>query len=157
MSTTRAAVEGELVGKYRGVMANRYWTLSVLIDGTNPDLNGPIRRAALSLGGTPGLVVVDADVAGFSGWQLERLLDYAGLELLRVLSHQGVFVDVQVDSDMQRLSQIKSQLFAEIASLEQRLNESAAVVLSPMTGRDMPNDPFIPCSTRTPHRRWPYP
>lgn len=157
MSTTRAAIESELVTKYRGMLVTPYWSLSVLTNGSNPDLNGPIRRAALTLGGSPGLVVVDADLAEFAGWQLERLLDYAALELLRVLSHQGVFIDVQVDSDMQKLSQIKSQLFAEIAALEQRLNESMAVIVTSMTGHDMPNDPLLPCSTRTPSRRWPYP
>jgi hypothetical protein len=164
MAITRAGIEAELVGKMRGKLANGFYTLSVLTDGGNPDLNGPIRRAVLTLGGTVAgeLTVADADLAPFSGWDVERLLDAARVEALKTCLDQCAFVDVQADQDEMKLSQLAGQIQAEITYLEQRLSEPYGLnvnpsVVAPMAGRDMPNDPFLPCSTRTPWNRWPYP
>ena len=161
MSLTVAGIEAELVAKMRGKLANSYWTLSVVTDGTNPDLRGPIRRAVLSLGGTTAdpLAVADADVAGYSGWDVERLLDFARLETLKVCLGQSLFVDVQAEQDMQRLSQITSQIMAEIASLEQRVNEAVGPnrgvgVVGKMTGSTIPSDAFPPYRHRKPGH-WP--
>lgn len=161
MSLTVAGIEGELVAKLRGMLANRFWTLSTVTTGSNPDLRGPIRRAVLSLGGTTAdpLAVVDADVAGFSGWDVERLLDFARLETLRVCLGQSMFVDVQVEQDMQRLSQIKDDLMDQIAYYEQLTSKATgpnrgAAVVGKMTGSTIPNDPFPPCRHTKPGH-WP--
>lgn len=161
MPLTVSGIETELVAKLRGKLSNAYWTLSVLTNGSNPDLRGPIRRAVLSLGGTTAdpLAVVDADVAGFSGWDVERLIDFARLETLKVCLGQSLYVDVQAEQDMQRLSQITSQLQSEIAYLEQRVNEAVGPNRSPavvgsMTGSTIPNDPFPRYQYRRPGH-WP--
>lgn len=164
MSITRAGIEAELVAKLRGKLSNGYWQLSLLTNGSNPDLNGPIRRAVLSLGGAVagGLMVADADLAAFSGWDLEKLLDVARLEILKVCMDQSLLVDVQVDSDKYTLSQIIGQVQSEIAYLEQRMTEPygpnvSPAVVSQMTGQYMPNDPFAPCQSRSARGHWPYP
>lgn len=147
MALTIAGIESELVARLRGKLVNPYWTLSVLTSGSNPDLRGPIRYAVRALGGEPAdaLAVVDADVAGFTGWDVEKLLDLATIQTLKACLGQIAFVDVQVDSDMQRLSQLNGQIMAEIAYYEQRLNEGpnrGAAVVGKMTGSTIPHDPF---------------
>ena len=147
MSLTVAGIEGELVTRLRGKLANSYWTMSVAANGSNPDLRGPIRYAVRSLGGEPAdpLTLVDADVSGFSGWDVERLLDIASIQVLKACLGQIAFVDVQVDSDMQRLSQLNAQIMAEITYYEQRINEGpnrGVTTLGKMAGATIPNDPF---------------
>lgn len=166
MALTRAAVENELVVKMRGKLANQFWTMSVLVNGSNPDLNGPIRRAVRSLGGgvanADGLTVSDADLAPFTGWIVEKLIDQARVEVIKDCIGQAALCDVQADTDLQKLSQIEASLLAELTYLEQRLIEPYGLDLSPativpMSGRGMPNDPLNPCRTRTSRRNWPYP
>lgn len=165
MSLTRAGLENELVLKLRGMLVNRFWTMSVLVNGSNPDLNGPIRRAIRLLGydTVDPLNVVDADLAPFTGIVVEKLLDVARLETLKSCLDQRIDVDVTTGLDTQRLSTLKAQILSEITYLEQRISEPYGAFLNPVAigamGRSngIPNDPFAPCSTRSPESRWPYP
>lgn len=165
MALTRAGIEGEIVSRIRGTLTNRFYQLSILTNGSNLDLNGPIRRAVRFLGGNTAdaLNVVDADLAPFTGWNVERLIDAAILETLRTCLGQCLsFVDFKTGEDEQYLSQMAAGLQQEIAALEQRVNEPYGPTLSPavvtvMAGQGMPNDPFDPCRTRSRRGHWPYP
>jgi hypothetical protein len=165
MSLTVAGIENEIIGRIRGTLSNRFYQLSILASGSNPDLRGPIRRAVRFLGGNTAdaLNVVDADLAAFTGWDIERLIDAAILETLKSCLGQCLsFVDFKTGEDEQLLSQMAAGLRAEIATLEQRVNEPYGPTLGPavvatMTGQGMPNDPFDPCRTRSRWGHWPYP
>lgn len=167
MALTRAAIENELVLKLKGKLVTRFWTLSILTNGTNPDLNGPMRRAIRGMGEDTAdpLVVADGDFAPFVGWAIEKLLDWARLETLKVCRDQFIDVNVQAGVDRQDLATLASQLADEIAYLEGKISEPYGPSINPamlgvMEGPNsiggMPNDPFQPCRTRSPYRHWPY-
>ncbi len=172
MPLTRAAVENELVLKLRGKLQTRFWTLSIATDGTNPDLNGPMRRAVRGMGyeTSDPLTVADVDFAVFvtlPGWNIEKLLDWARLETLKVCRDQFIDVNVQAGVDRQDLGTLASQIGDEIAYLEQRISEPYGPSINPavlgvMSGGNansingMPNDPFQPCGTRSARGHWPY-
>lgn len=165
MPLTRAGIENEIVSKLKGRLANRFFTLSVLTNGSNPDLNGPIRRAVRGMGYDTAdpLAVVDADLAPFSGWNIEKLIDWARLETLKVCLGQFNDVDVKTDEDEQYLSQFARQVQAEIAYYEKLISEPYGPSINPAATSAMggspgiPNDPFWPCRTRSACGNWPYP
>jgi hypothetical protein len=163
MPVTRAAAEAEVVSKLKGLMSSRFVSLSTASDGSNPDLNGPLRRAILYLGGSTvdPIVVTDADFVPFAGWQLERLIDVARIETLKVLLGQLAFVDTKVDGDSQALSQLAAQIKAMIADLESAAFGPTIPVFAAgtMTSNPyIPNDPFAGRRSRSdPARDWPYP
>lgn len=151
---------------------------SVVTDGSNPSLNGPIRRALASLGfacSSPP-AVTDADLAPVlpagsttptaDAWRFERLIDLACLTALRnvLWFTTGEDVDWKAGIDEVKASQFVTQLGKDIAQLEEAVSkplgpDAPAISVGgmlPDPGR-MPNDPFDPCRSRSRPGMWPYP
>ncbi len=162
MPLTLASVDTVLVGRLRGKLASL--SLSVLVDGTNPDLMDSIRKALAWVGVVPAdpALVTDADLAPIpAGGPTERFLDAATLELLYVMLGQCVDVDQMLDSEQQMLSQVARQIEAMIKMLEARLLKPYGpgmvkpVVAPSPVGVPIPNDPFI-VPNRTSYSGYPY-
>jgi hypothetical protein len=162
MPLSRAAVETELVNRLRGKLA--YMSMSVLTNGLNPDLQGPIHRGLdwLSLFPADPVAVADSDFAMVTGWMIQKLYDAATLETLRHILGQTYEVDEQVGTNYQKLDQFRANVLSQIAELEKTLQKPygpgmAAAVLMPMTsGVPMPNDTFNRGQATFTPGHWPY-
>lgn len=166
---TRANLEQSLIGAL-GPRLSFVGLDGTTQDGTNASLNDPIRRAVQSMGSVvSNFIVADADIAPFTGWSLEQLLDYAKLEALQRIAERCTFVDTKVGDGSFDLSQFHEQVLADIAILEERLRKPygpavPAPAVNTMQSQGMtvapylPNDPFRPYRSRSwPPGAWPYP
>lgn len=152
MSATVANVEAELVNRQSARLT--YVGYSVLTTGSNPNLQGPIRRAYVyTTGLTPVSIatVTNTDLANITDSPTyERLCDAAELATLRIILGQLTDVDVKAGDGEMRNSQLMAQVQKEIADLEASLkNPSGAFIPagqigSTTAGSPMPNDPFNP-------------
>lgn len=174
MSLARAAVEAEIVDRIGPRMA--FMGMSVITDGTNPSLNGPIRKALAGMGfpmAAP-LLVTDADLAGFydsglssparNAWRVERLCDLACLNAMQSILFKTTDVDWKAGVDELKAHQFVDDVRADLAALEAKAAEpygpdlpSAVVASMTPAPLRMPNDPFDPCGTRSRPGSWPYP
>lgn len=160
---TRAELETVLVNRLRGKLS--YVSLAVTHAGANADLNDPMRRAILFMGGSvASMTVADSDLSGFSGWPAEQLMDIATIETLKAIIGQCYDVDQGVEADYQRLSQFADQCQKQLAYLEEQArNPYGPGIPAPASGvinsgsRGLPNDVFnVPDSVSQPGY-WPYP
>jgi hypothetical protein len=92
-------------------------------NGTNADLNDPIRVAARLLARIvlDPVIVADGDLAGITGSTLEKGYDLAERRLLENILNNFVYVDRQVDRDSQKKDQLRQGLQARIDYLTARL------------------------------------
>lgn len=101
MSLTRAQLERELlIGRRLGLLLFRVGLDGTTMNGTNPDLNGPLRESLRRAGFAviDPLVVAEADVAGLGGVQMEQVLEVAHLRVLwLVRDHWGRARDRAID------------------------------------------------------------
>lgn len=162
MPLTVVAIEADILSRVKGKMA--YVSMNITSDTPNPDLAGPIRRAARFVGIEPAnpLAVADDDVASLVGWQAEQLSDAATLQTLKSIQGQLAEFDVKVGNDAEMYSQVSAQVAAQIAALETALSKPygpAMPTLSggQMSGRFIPNDPLAPCEGGHPWRAYPCP
>lgn len=173
---TRAAVEYEIVDRIGPRLA--CVGMSTAVDGSNVNLNGPIRRALADLGRTTAtpLLVTDADLAPLmpassttparDAARLERLCDLACLYALEsVLGHtDSNDVDWKAGQDQVWASQFVAALQADLSRfaakvavpLDAAASRPAVGGMTPNPAR-LPNDPFDPCRTRSRRGHWPYP
>jgi len=173
---TRAAVEAEIVDRIGPRMA--FVGMPITTDGTNASLNGPIRRALVSMGfptASP-LQVSDADLTAFipspqtqparDAWRVERLCDLACLQALESVLWKttGDDVDWKAGVDEVKASQFVDAVRKDVERFEAKVKEPygpdlPAALLGGMTPDPlrMPNDPFDPCRTRSRRGHWPYP
>lgn len=160
---TRAGFESVLIARVGRKMAAAGLD-GTTKDGTNADLNDPIRRAVQSMGVATAdpVTVADGDLASFSGFPAEKLFDLAHVAVLHNILGNWAYVDQQTGQDYQNLNQFADQVRQEIASLEARLEKPYGPMLggsqvAPMTtGQTMPNDPLAWPRGRSPLGRWPY-
>ncbi len=163
MAITVANTESEVVTRLRGKLVRL--SLSVLVNGSNPDLKGPIRRSLGWVGMSPAAppAVTDADLADVTGWDVEKLFDAATLEALYVCLGNCASVDETVGLNSQSLSQLSAQILAMIKALEERLtkpygpNVQGGAVGQMAGGVPMPNDTFNVRRSRVNPCTWPYP
>jgi hypothetical protein len=94
------------------------------ISGSNADLVDPIRYAVrmfgIQLQGT--VSVVDADLISIVGWKIEKLLDIGEKRILETCVDRYIYVDSQVDRDLQKYDQLRKGWETRIAALESRLS-----------------------------------
>ena len=121
MPLTVAGVETEIVSLLSGKLIAL--DVSTLTNGSNPDLRGPIRKALgwLGLSASNPPLVVNADLATMTGWDIEKYLDAVTLEALYICMGQCAGVDMKVGTNEQRWSQLSAEIKAMISSLEARL------------------------------------
>jgi hypothetical protein len=122
MALTVAALEAEIITRIGGKWGQAQ--LSVLTNGSNPDLKSPIRRGLRYVGLTPAdpITPVDADLAAVPATSAEVYMDAATLEALYVC--QGRFqqgFDQKVQDQQQWLHQIMTDLAAMIADYQSRV------------------------------------
>jgi len=152
MSLTVANVEAELVNRQSARLV--YVGYSILTNGSNPNLAGPIRRAYVyTTGLTPASIatVTNTDLANITDSPTyERLCDAAELATLRIVLGQLTDVDAEADDGKLRSSQLMAQILKEIAELEASLQNPTGAFLpagqmgTATAGAPMPNDPFNP-------------
>lgn len=176
MSLTRAAVEAEIVSEIGPRMA--FMGVPVVTDGTNPSLNGPIRKALADMGFPTAipLVVADGDLSTFyaagidnpgrNAWRLNKLIELTCIRVMQTLlfATTGNDVDWKNGVDELKAHQWVDDLRKDLAAMEARAAQPygadlpgpimAAMTPDPLR---MPNDPFDPCRTRSRPRSWPYP
>lgn len=164
----RADIEGELIDSL-GPRLTYVGLDGSTRNGSNASLNGPIRRAIRAMGYNPSnFVVADADIAVFTGYAVEKLIDYARLETLTRIAERCTDVDMKAGQGDQKLKQFHDQVLADIRVIEDRLSKPYGPTLPPPSIGTMlpdmaegpwngPNDPFAPYRSRSRPARWPYP
>ncbi len=150
-------IVGSLLGKLTIV------GLSVVRDHTNPDVIGSVRKGLGYVGVTPAAFIpVDADLAGITGWNVEKLLDAATLETCYKIEGSAVLYDQKIDTEEKDLSKVAEDIRAMIRILQDKLakpygpNQLKGQVGSP-PAQPIPNDPFDPCRSRGNPFAYPYP
>lgn len=154
MSLTRAAVEGELIVRLGPILTRV--GLPTTQTGSNAGLNGPIRRAARSVGLSvaDAINVTDADLAPATGWTVEKLLDEAELRTLENIWGNWAEVRERISDGEVDAEQLADRIQARIAFLSNRIREPYGMnINAPATGR-VQHGQRIP---RDEHVRWPYP
>ena len=126
MALTRAYVEAELVGQRRELLVLA--GMSTSVDGSNPDLNDPIRAALFDVGVTAAdpTDVSDADLATVPASATSNFMAAARYRLAVKL--HGAFAgqpDRRVGMLETKFSQVAEALAKEIASLEQTGEQGA--------------------------------
>ena len=148
MSTlTRAAIEGELIDRV-GVLMTKVGRDGATVDGTNVNLNDPIRRGLRSLGldTADPIQVTDADLAVVTGWSIEKLLDAAELRCIESIWGNWAEVSQKISLGQVELQQLAERMERRIDHLVERLrkpygpNAGGPVVGSIRKGRFTPND-----------------
>lgn len=149
---TRAPVEGVLIRR-AGTILRAVGLDGTTQNGTNADLNDPIRRALRTLGcdSADPINVVDADLAPVTGWQVEKLLDAAELRLLESIWGNWAEVSQRISQGENEFQQLADRIQTRIECLEERLrkpygpNVGAAAVGRIDHGRHIPYDrPLMP-------------
>lgn len=156
---TRAEVEGVLLARCGRAMAVVGMD-ALTANGTNADLNDPIRASVrlLARAVSGDVVVADGDLAPIAGSTLEKLYDLAERRTLETVLNNYVYVDRQVDRDAQKLDQFRKGLQDRIAYLTTRLAKpygpgaGGAVASRIQAGRHRVTD-----ATRGNPFRWPWP
>ena len=146
-SLTRAGVESELIDRCGGLMT-KVGRDGTTCDGTNPNLNDPIRRGLRTLGldTADPIIVADGDLAGVNGWNIEKLLDAAELRATESIWGNWGEVAEKIDLGSKELQQLADRIERRIDHLVLRLrqpygpNTGAPVVGSIRHGRYTPND-----------------
>lgn len=149
-SLTRANVESVLVSRC-SVMLTKVGMDGVTKNGTNADLNDPIRRAVRDQGMSVSdpVTVVDSDLSPLSGWLIERLYDSAELRLLETIWEHWTEVKQTISQGTIEAQQFTDRIQVRITSLELRLrqpygqNVGAGAVRQIQHGRRIPNDPRV--------------
>lgn len=141
---TRADLEKELIGRYKGFMAKCRLNISTM-DGTNPDLEGIIRDAVDAVGGTDG----DPATVGVS---MRTIMRPAGIFLLEKCIGNWAEWDQKSGMTDQKLSQLADQMRDEIKAIQEELadpEQAGIVVIDPppdagiiRAGTYIPHDPF---------------
>lgn len=119
MSITRAQAEAMIVGRVASWLAKA--KLSTAVDGTNPDMNDPMRRAlaALGLGVSDPAAVADADFAALTDEDLDEFLDRAELAAMKRVRGNFTKTSVMVTGAVQTYtSDLLRQLAAIIPQME---------------------------------------
>ena len=146
-SLTRAGVESELIDRC-GVLLVKVGRNGTTCDGTNPNLNDPIRRGLRTLGldTADPILVADADLATVTGWSIEKLLDAAELRCLESIWGSWAEVCQKIGLGSIELQQLTDRIERRIDHLVTRLrqpygpNTGAPVVGAIRKGRVTPND-----------------
>lgn len=161
---TRAAIEAVMIRRCGGKMIAAGLDGKTQ-DGTNADLNDPIRTAvsAMHIITVDPINVADVDVAQVTGYAISKLLDLAQLGVLYAVLGNWTDFDQQTGQDVQRANQFADQVRQEITLLEQRLLKpygplvGGSHVAQITPGQFVPNDPFAWPKGKSLDWNWPYP
>ena len=147
---TRAAAESQLVRRAGKIMV-RVGLDGTTQNGTNVDLNDPIRMAVryMGLAVADAITVVDADVAPIIGWAIEQFLDLAEFRLFQSIWGNWAEVSQSISLGKYEAQQLADRIQLRIADLENRLrkpygpNVGAVAVGAIALGQYIPNDPGL--------------
>lgn len=157
MPLTVSGVVADVVGRLRGKLA--FVGLSVVKDSTNVDVVPAVRDALSYVGLTSADPenVADSDLASIANPKLFR--DAATLETLYIIRGAFSEFDETLGVHEQKIDQVRAGIETMIADLESRVPKPNIITaaLGNMAMLPMPNDPFIPCISRTPCWTYPYP
>src|SRR6185436_5322633 len=125
MSLTRSQTEVELLTRVRGIMGVVPGLDASTSDGSNLDLNGPIRRALGFIGYFAVDVgnVTDTDLASVTGWQVEQLFDVAELRLWENIWGNWPYWKYQISDASASPEQLADRICDRISMLEERIRE----------------------------------
>ena len=117
MTITRAQCEQELVRRAKKKMLAV--DMSVVVDGTNDDLSGPLAFAARVVGLTLAspITVTTAELANLSDDDIDELLDRAELRLFENIEGNIDTVDIKLGPHWEAKNQLAEQLQKKITSL----------------------------------------
>lgn len=147
---TRANVESVLIRRC-ATLLTKVGLDGVTQNGTNADLNDPIRRAVRDngMGVSDPVTVTDTDLSSFSGWVIERLYDSAELRLLETIWGHWAEVSQTISHGKIEAQQLADRIQKRIEALETRLrkpygqNVGIGSVGRIAHGRCVPNDPRV--------------
>lgn len=134
MSLTRATCEDELVARMSDLLS--LIGLSVLTDGTNPDVGKAIGYGYRQLGYTPasGLIPSDAELALLTSPETDNLLDIGEWRLLSVCRNRITTVRSQVGAGSVYWSELRDGTDRRLVALGNELKAAIGFGLAPLTG-----------------------
>ena len=125
MSLTVAGLESDLL-VLLGPILSRVGLDATTVDGSNPSLRIPIRRAARRLGvSVAGTSATDEELATADADSEETFLDLAELKTLEIIWGNWPEVDEQAGEENQTLSQLADRVQKRIDALTERLGSLA--------------------------------
>ena len=128
MSLTRAMLETTLLRRCSSIMA-RVGLDSITSNGTNADLDDPIRIAMRDLGFNiiDPLVVADADLVPVTGVYIDRLLDASEMRILETCLNNLTDVNMGLGEERQDLGQLGIRLQQRINQLIDKMRRPVGV------------------------------
>ena len=154
---TRARIEDAIL-KRCDAMMTAVGMNAVTRDGTNSDLDDPIRFALNDLGWTVAdpLTPADIDLLPVTGVYVDRVLDGAELRVLETCWTKWVYVTVKGGDEQQNLSDLADRLASRIEQLTLKIERPYGLELTGASIKTMTQGwPRNNASWGNP-MRWPY-
>ena len=119
-------------------------------NGTNGDLNDPIRRAARQIGVAVAdpVTVADADLAGLVDWQVEYLFDVAELRLLESIWENWTEVSQAISLGKIEAQQLADRIETRIEKLEERIRKPYGRNIGVLAGGAIRHGRCLPANVR---------
>jgi|SRR6185437_4426837 len=136
-SLTRADIESQTVARI-GKLMTLVGLDGVTKDGTNADLNDPIRRSVRFSGYsvTDPALIQDVDLVPIVDLEVERVYDLTELRTLETIWSNWSYVDMKASLQEQKLSQLTDRIEKRIEFLTERVRQPYGLnVGAPAGGR----------------------